>query len=90
MSCVCHTISCLLIAALWSPEWKGLTSLLLFVMFIVILVLSYLVSWDRCGTLLNLSRFLLSFLLCVYINKVYFHAEVQDAFIPLSIIQAVQ
>ena len=40
----------LLIAALWSPEGKGLTSWLLFVMFIVIFLLSNLVSWDRCGT----------------------------------------
>ena len=40
----------LFIAALWSPEGKGLTSWLLFVMFIVILLLSHLVSWDRCGT----------------------------------------
>ena len=43
-------LSCLLIAALWSPEGKGLTSWLLFVMFIVILLLTHLVSWDRCGT----------------------------------------
>ena len=42
----------LFIAALWSPEGKGLTSWLLFVMFIVILLLTHLVSWDRCGTLL--------------------------------------
>ena len=34
----------LFIAALWSPEGKGLTSWLLFVMFIVILLLSHLVS----------------------------------------------
>ena len=38
------------IAALWSPEGKELTSRLLFVMFIVILLFSHLVSWDRCGT----------------------------------------
>ena len=43
-------LSRLFIGALWSPEWKELTSRLLFVMFIVILLLSYLVSWDRCGT----------------------------------------
>ena len=43
-------LSLLFIAALWSPEGKALTSLLLFVMFIVILFLSHLVSWDRCGT----------------------------------------
>ena len=36
--------------ALWSPEGKGMTSWLLFVMFIVIVLLSNLVSWDRCGT----------------------------------------
>ena len=40
----------LFIAALWSPEGKGLTSWLLFVIFIVILLLSNLLSWDRCGT----------------------------------------
>ena len=40
----------LFIASLWSPEGKGLTSWLLFVMFIVILLLFYLISWDRCGT----------------------------------------
>ena len=38
------------IAALWSPEGKGLTSWLLGVMFIVILLLSHLISCDRCGT----------------------------------------
>ena len=43
-------LSRLFIAALWSPEGKGLTSWLLFVMFIVILLLSHLVSWDSCGT----------------------------------------
>ena len=40
----------LFIAALWSPEGKGPTSWLLFVMFIVILSHSRLVSWDRCGS----------------------------------------
>ena len=38
MSCVCHAFASV-IAALWSPEGKGLTSWLLFVMFIVILLL---------------------------------------------------
>ena len=37
-------LSCLFIAALWSLEGKVLTSRLLFVMFIVILLLSHLVS----------------------------------------------
>ena len=36
-------LSCLLIAALLSPEGKGLTSWLMFVMFIVILLLYHLV-----------------------------------------------
>ena len=50
-------LSRLFIAALWSPEGKGLTSWLLFVMFIVIVLLSHLVSCDRCGT--SLYRFLI-------------------------------
>ena len=49
MSCVAM-LSRLFIAALWSPEGKGMTSWLLFVMFIVILLLSHLVPWDRCCT----------------------------------------
>ena len=40
----------LFIAALWSPAGKGLTSWLLFVMFIVVLLLSHVVSRVRCGT----------------------------------------
>ena len=43
-------LSCLFITALWSPEENVLTSWLLFVMIIVILLLSHLVSWDRCDT----------------------------------------
>ena len=43
-------LSRLFIAALWLPEGKGLNYWLLFVMFIVILLLFNLVSWDRCGT----------------------------------------
>ena len=40
----------LFIAALWSPAGKELTSWLLLVMFIVLLLLSHVVSWVRCGT----------------------------------------
>ena len=40
----------LFIAALWSPAGKGLTSGLLFVMFIVVLLLSHVVSLVRCVT----------------------------------------
>ena len=40
----------LFIAAMWSPAGKGLTSWHLFVMFIVVLLLSHVVSWVRCGT----------------------------------------
>ena len=44
-------LSRLFIAALWSPAGKGLTSWLLLVMFIVVvLLLSNVVSWVRCGT----------------------------------------
>ena len=46
-SCFCI---CSLLAALWSPAWKGLTSWLLLVMFIVFLSLSHVVSLVRCGT----------------------------------------
>ena len=41
-------LSRMFVTALWSPEGKGLTSWLLFVMIIVILLLSHLVG--RCGT----------------------------------------
>ena len=44
------TLLRLFIAALWSPARKGLTYWLLFVMFIVVLLLSHVVSWVRCGT----------------------------------------
>ena len=40
----------LFIAALWLPEGKGLTYWLMLVMFIALLLLSHLVSSDRCGT----------------------------------------
>ena len=43
-------LSCLFIATLWAPAGKGLTSWLLFVMFIVFLSLSHVLSWVRCGT----------------------------------------
>ena len=40
----------LFIAALWSPAGKGLISWPLLVMFIVVLLLSHVVSWVRCCT----------------------------------------
>ena len=43
-------LSHLFIAAFWSPEGKGLTWLLFVKFIIVILLLSHLVSWDRCDT----------------------------------------
>ena len=43
-------LSRLFIAALWSPDGKGLTSWLLFVMCNCNLSLSHVVSWVRCGT----------------------------------------
>ena len=50
MSCVIVMLLRLFIAALWSPAGRGLTSWLLFVMFIVVVLLSHVVSWVRCGT----------------------------------------
>ena len=45
-------LSRLFIAALWSPAGKGLTSWILLVMFIILLLLSHLVScWERAGVL---------------------------------------
>ena len=40
----------LFICALWSPAGKGLTSWLLFVVYICEFVSFPLVSWVRCGT----------------------------------------
>ena len=62
-------LSRLFIAALLSPEGKGLTSWLLFVMFIVILLLSHLVSWDRCSTDCIDSWSMLSFLLLFTVGQ---------------------
>ena len=42
--CVIYVLSCLFNAALWSPVGKWRTSWLLFVMFLVVLLLSHLVS----------------------------------------------
>ena len=50
-------LSCLFIAALWSPAGKGLTPWHLLVMFIVFLLLFHVVSWVWCGTWLY--RFLI-------------------------------
>ena len=50
-------LSRLLMAALWSPEGKGLTSWLLLLMFILILLLFHVVSWVRCG--IRLYQFLI-------------------------------
>ena len=47
--CVSHAFASV-IAALWSPAGKGLTSWLFLVMFIVCLLLSYMVSCIRCVT----------------------------------------
>ena len=55
-------LSHLFIAALCSPEGKGLTSWLLLVMFIVILLLSHLVSWTGVALDCIDSWSLLSFL----------------------------
>ena len=46
-------LSRLFIAALWLPVGKGLTSWLLLVMFIVFLLLSHMVFWVRCGTVVS-------------------------------------
>ena len=50
-------LSHVFIAALWSPASKGLTSWLLLLMFIVILLLSHVVSWVMSGS--SMYRFLI-------------------------------
>ena len=40
----------LFIGSLWLPAGKGPTSCLLFVVFIVVLLISHVVTWVRCGT----------------------------------------
>ena len=68
-------LSRLFIAALWSPEGKGMSSLLLFVMFIVILLLSHLVSWDRCGTWLYQLLILAVFLILILEATSFLHVR---------------
>ena len=73
MSCFCHAF-----AALWSLEGKGLTSWLLFVMFVMILLLP--VWYPGTGVVLNYidSRSLLPFLLlCIYTVVVLFTCSTQ-------------
>ena len=60
---------------MWSPEGKGLISWLLFVMFIVILLLSPLASWDRCGTWLYLFLILAVFLTYIQSNTLWFYVN---------------
>ena len=72
-------LSRLFIAALWSPEGKGLTSWLLFVMFIMILLLSHLVSWDSCGTWLYRFLILAVFLILSTYN-ICFGWEIRKLF----------
>ena len=72
--CVFLCVSCVLMllrlffAALWSPAWKGLTSWLLLVMFIVFLFLSHVVFCVRCGTRLYRSLIYAVFLTFKYQN----------------------
>ena len=65
-------LSCLIIAALWAPAGKGLTSWLLFVTFIVFLLLSHVVSWGQVWYLIvsfpDICR--LSYFHCPNLNNV--------------------
>ena len=57
VSCVSHAFASVHCCLVVTRAGKGLTSWLLLGMFIVFLLLSLLVSWDRCGTWLY--RFLI-------------------------------
>ena len=48
VSCLSILLACLFLIALWSPAGKGLTSWLLYVMFLVFLSLSHVMSLIRC------------------------------------------
>ena len=72
---VCLMLSRLFIAALWSPAGKGLTSWLLLVMLIVFLLLSHVVSWVRCGTLLYRFLIFAIFLTLIFAVGGYWMAE---------------
>ena len=80
---VCHAL-CLFFAAVWSPGGIWLISWLLFVMLIVILLLSHLASWNRCGT--YLYRFLiLADFLTSWEQDVYSKSSVAQIFISTNL-----
>ena len=62
-------LSGLFIAVLWSPTAKVLTFWLLFVMLIVFLSLSHVVSWVRCG--ICLYRFLIFAAFFTFFSKYF-------------------
>ena len=69
---LCHVLfmrSRLFIAFLWSPAGKGLIYWLLFVMLIVFLSLSHVVSWVKCGTWLYQFLIFATFLTFTYSDK---------------------
>ena len=68
--CFFLMLSCLFMAAVWSPAGKGLTCWLLLVMFIVVLLLSHVVSWVKCGTWLY--RFLIFAIFLTMTMYLYF------------------
>ena len=80
----------LFIAALWSPEGKGPTSWLLFVMFIVSLLLSHLVSWYLCGTWLYGFLILAVFFTFIAVNAkgfTYFGVILEEIALIVEIIR---
>ena len=50
MFCVCHAFTSVQCCPVVSGRERANLLALVFLMFIVILLLSHLVSWDRCGT----------------------------------------
>ena len=75
MSCILVFVmlSRLFIAALWSPEGKGLTSWLLFVMCIVILLLCYFpILYPGTGVVLDCID---SLILAVFFTSTKYHLK---------------
>ena len=69
----------LFFAALRPPAGKGLTSWLLLVMFIVLLLLSHVVSWVRSGTWLYRFLIFASFL-TIFKNNIWYLFDVYEIY----------
>ena len=82
--CVISVFSSLFNAALWSPAWKGLTSWLLCVMFVVFLLPSHMVSLVRCRSWLY--RFLIFAVFLTFWNILFSSANHFSCLKPITFV----